>query len=472
MNQSTKQAHQRVGGISRALADFVVDTRFEQLDREALRYARYALLDQLGVSLAATTLGEGCSAFSDLAITQGGAGESTLFASKARVPAVQAAFANGALSHALDFEDAHDGALVHPNAATIPAALAVAEGLGHVSGRELLTAIAVGCDVVCRLGLALQIPLDDYGWYPPPILSAFGATATAARLYGLSGEQVVNAFSLTLLQNSCSAEIKYNPHSQVRAIRDAFPAQTGVQSALLAARGITGFAEPFEGKAGFFAMVARGHYEPDNIVNKLGEVFEIAQLSFKAWPSCRGTHAYIEAALNLVREEQIAVEEIERIDVQGHRVNQMLAQPRASKCRPATAIDAKFSIPFCVASALIHGSVNLDSFSADARRHEAVLQLAEKVHYHVDDRLQDPAGMTSGRMRIVMNDGCHHDRELDQPYGSPARPLSEEDLLEKFRACVRHARKPLKQEDAEALAAAILSLEQAVDLQQSLFRFL
>jgi 2-methylcitrate dehydratase PrpD len=448
--------------VSSALARFVVTTRYEDLPPATVAATKRCLLDALGVSLAATGCAEGVAAFADLAIEHGGTPSCTIFGRSARVPPVSASLANGALAHALDFEDAHDPSLTHPNAAAVPAALAIAEARGPVDGPRLLTALAIGCDVVCRLGLALRVALDDYGWYPPPILGAFGATAAAAHLLRLNERQVLDAFSLCLCQSVCSAEIKYNPGSLIRAVRDGFAAQAGTLSALLAARGVRGFDEPFEGKAGFFAMFARGHYVAADICRDLGTRFEIERISFKPWPTCRGTHVYIEAALAL--RQQIAIDDIGQIHALGSRLNRMLAEPADTKRAPLTAIDAKFSIPFAVATALRFGAVELHHFTAQALRDPRTLALAQRVSYEVDPGDDGGrAGMTRGTLTLYDNAGRHAVRRVEQPRGSPEAPLSDAELRKKFISCAGAANPPLDETAATLLAERVLTLEHTSD---------
>ena len=445
---------------SAALSRFVSDTRYEDLPPRTIEMTKRCLLDAIGVTLAASTLGEGCSSFVEIAAEHSGQDTSTIIGYKRKAPAVMAAFANGAMAHALDFEDAHDRALVHPNAPTIPAALAAAEAIGTIDGKQLITAIAIGCEVVCRLGFALRVALDDYGWYPPPILGAYGATAAAAHLYGLDASQVCDAFSLTLCQATCSAELKYSPHSVVRAVRDAFAAKTGVLSAQLARKGIRGFDSPFEGKAGFFALFARGNYEPFALVQELGKSYAIDTISFKPWPTCRGTHVYIEAALALAKEHGISPAHIKHIRAQGHRINRMLDEPHEQKRHPATAIDAKFSIPFSVATAICNGEVTLDSFTATSLQNTRVLDLAQRVSFDVveseADTLED---VTRGSLEIETNDGRMHTKHLDRPLGHPEHPLSEADLVRKFLACGMHSGAGQPRADLERIATTILALE-------------
>lgn len=450
--------------LSKSLASFVVATPYDDIPKHTREMAKRCVLDGLGVSLAATGLADVCRPFVEHALEQGGHSQSTVFASGARVPAAMAAFANGALAHALDFEDAHDKSLLHPNAPTIPAALAACEAFGPIDGKELIAAIVLGCDVACRLSLALRVPLDEYGWYPPPMIAAFGATAAVGRLLKLDAQQLIDAFSLTLGQATCSAELKFSPHSDIRAVRDAFPAQIAVTSALLARKGVRGFERPFEGRAGFFALYARGAYAPEVVTQSLGERFEIDEISFKPYPSCRGTHVYIEAAAQLVRDHRIDPSDIAAIELSGSRLNLMLAEPIAQKRRPATAIDAKFSLPFTVATSLRRGTVTLDDFTERALNDSAVLDLASRVNFTVDPT-RGTAGpdVLRGSVELRLNEGRRVRLEIDEPSGSPGRPASEAALIEKFRDCCRRARSEPTAARIDSWLERILTLEKCID---------
>jgi 2-methylcitrate dehydratase PrpD len=453
-------------GVSEALARLVSKTRYEALPAATVEMTKRCLLDAVGVTLAASTLGEGCAAFVELALEQGGVSESCVIGYRRKLPALMAAFANGAMAHALDFEDTHERSLLHPNAAAVPAALAVAQALGQVSGKELLVALAVGCEVVCRLGDALRVGLDEYGWYPPPILGAFGATAAAGRLYGLDTRQMLDAFSLTLNQATCSAEIKHSPLSLVRGVRDAFAAKAGVLSAQLARKGVRGFDAPFEGEAGFFALYARGQYDPDAIGERLGEHFAVESISFKPWPSCRGTHACIELALDLAQRHRLRPERIARVRVFGPPLARMLAEPLQHKRRPSTAIDAKFSIPFTVATALRHGAVALQHFTQDCLQDEAVLELAARVDFESLPAASSAESASGGALVIETHAGETHRGQVAAPYGHPQHPMSLQALLAKFEDCARHARSELLPESLRVIADRALSIEQLDDVSE------
>jgi 2-methylcitrate dehydratase PrpD len=457
-------------GLSLRIAEHVSSADYAKLPPSVIAATKRSLLDALGVMLAATTLGEGTDAFADLALAAAAPDGVALFGRGARAPLTMAVLANGALAHAIDFEDGHDGAPVHPNAVQIPAALGLAESIGGVSGQTLIAALAVGCDLTCRMGLCLTTDPASLGWYPPPILGGFGAVAACARLAGLTPQQTVAAFSLLLCSATCSGEIKYSPRSHVRAVRDAFPAQAAVQAVLLARRNLVGFDAPLEGKAGFFALYAQGGYDQGALIDGLGQNFEGEMLTTKAWPSCRGTHAFIEGALAIRREPGFAWQDIAGIDLRGHPVMRMLDEPHEGKRAPSTAIDAKFSAPFTTALALLHGAVTLESFVPEALGQSDVIALARKTSFAA---MEDAAtaNIASGAIRVRMKDGRVLERVIMHPLGSPANPIDAPALEAKFRSCAAYAATPLSAGTVDQIITTVNQLEEIQDVSR-LFQLL
>lgn len=446
-------------GLSLRLARFVTQTPVALMPPSALHAAARVVLDSTGVMRAASALSPEVLPFIEQAV-EGGPGPSIVLGTAHSVRAPLAALANGAMAHSLDYEDAFDAAPVHPNASLVPAVLALSQSQGPVGGRDFLAAIAMGCDVACRIALCLRQRLEDGGWYPPPIIAAFGAVAGAARILHLSPRQLLDAWSMLLLQNSCAGEIKYDRDTVIRAVREAFPAQVAVQVAQLARRGVRGFDAPLEGRAGFFRLFASGRFDVDTLFADLGQRWHIEQLSFKPWPSCRGTHAAIECALQLSK--AVDWRDIRQIRIEGCEVHRMLAEPIERKRAPQTAIDAKFSLPFTVAAALVTGRVDLDSFAGPALGHLDVLALAGLASF----TLRDDWGMeraVSGAVQITLLDGRVLRHEVLEPRGAPVRPLGESDLTAKFVDCAGRAQNALAPGPADALAGRILNLADDAD---------
>ncbi len=453
-------------GISAKLADFAACWPAERISAQTLKAAKRCLLDGLGVMLAASGLSDDIPPFADTARALG-RGEATVLGFNSQVSAPAAAFANGAMAHALDFEDSFDAAPSHPNASLLPAVLAVIETGGPCSGLELLAAIAIGCDLACRLALSPTQPLDGRGWYPPPLFGLFGATAAVGRLLGLDPRQMLDAWSFALCQAGGPGEIKHAGETVLRAVREAFPAQAAVTAGLLAKRNVRGFDAPFEGEGGFFRLYAGGEYDPASLLEALGERFYIEELSFKPWPACRGTHAFIEAARDIMTQHGRPAETIEEIRLSGGMAHRMLLEPIERKRNPKTVIDAKFSLPFTVATTFCFGDVTLESFTperlADARLHA----LAGKISYEIDPQWgYDRAA--SGAVQVRYADGFTCSAHVGLALGHPRHPMSDAALAEKFTDCVGHARGGWTQASARKFAEAIDRIEEVADVRKVL----
>jgi 2-methylcitrate dehydratase PrpD len=453
--------------VSAPLAEVVCGVTFSALPVAAIRAAKWSLLDALGVMMAASGTAGGCDAFVSVSRNAGSHGPCALIGRSDFVSAALAATVNGALSHALDFEDTYDDIPVHPSAAVVPAALAVAQQMTGMNGSRLLSALAIGADTNCRLGLALDVDIEQWGWYPPPILGVHGAAAAAGHLLELTPHQMCQAWSLALCQVTCSNEFKRSPDSTLRAIRDGFAAQAGIQSAWLARYGVKGFDLPFEGESGLYALYARGQYSPSRLLSDLGAIFEGAHVSYKLWPSCRGTHAFVEAALQY-RDADIRAEQVAEIRMFGSPVQQMLGEPPHIKRSPRTAIDAKFSAPFCAALALTRGRVTLEDFDATGLNDPAILALAQRATLDVDPSA-DPRRLVSGTMQIRLHSGENLERRVVTPLGSPSNPISEAQLIKKFRDCAAMAFQPLRSAAESRLIDMVLNLERLENLDETLF---
>ena len=451
------------------LAEHVASVGFASLPRSVVEITKRSLLDALGVSLGASGQGEGCAAFVQLAMaTGGGCPESTILGYGDKVAAPMAALANGAMAHALDFEDAYDGAPAHPNAPVVAALLAEAEAMGGVSGQRFLTALAVGCDLVCRLALAIEVDVTKAGWYPPPIFGAYGATAAVASLRGLTPRQVLDAFSLTLCQATCSAEIKYSPQSAIRAVRDAFAAQAGVLSVRLALGGVMGFDHPMGGKAGVLKLYGGEQVNLDVLTGQLGQTFLGEGVSFKVWPACRGTHAFIEMALALRADPEFDLEAVEEFRASGGPLQQMLMEPRDVKLAPESAINAKFSIPYVLALALVRGRVTLDDFDEGSLHDPAILRIANRVTFERAPGWGHQVG-NAGKLDVRLRDGGLIQRQVNPALGHPDHPVDQDTLVAKFKDCAARAIRRLAGSEADRWVQAVLNLETADDVAAAIF---
>lgn len=453
-------------GASSTLVRHCCRATYETIPGAALDAAKRSLLDAIGVSAAASGLAPECLPFVELARDQG-RGPCTILGFGERAAPIAATLANGALAHALDFEDAHDEALVHPNAPVVPVLLAIAESEPPVDGRRFLAAMAVGCDLTCRLSLACGRLLHARGWYPPSLLAGFGATVAGAHLLGLDERQTLDALSLVLGQLGAHGELVHAGGSVMRSVRDAFPAQAALASVLLARRGVRGYDEPLEGEAGFFRVYAGGDVDEEPLLAGLGETYAGAAISFKPWPSCRGTHAFVEGALALVDGFGLRAGEVERVRLAGAPVvGSIVAEPRARKLAPGSVIEAKFSVYSTVALALADGAVTLATFDDERLDDESLLDLAQRITFEATPSVPVAGGVVA----VERRDGTRLEHRVGSVLGSPANPLSDDALTAKFLDCIAHAATPLEPGRARRLAQDLLRLEEVDDVAAALAR--
>jgi len=375
-----------------------------------------------------------------------------------------AAFANGAMAHCLDYEDTLETAFIHPNAAVVPAALAVAETIGGVTGSDLLIALALGCDLASRIGLSLEGAIGRrFGLRA--MAGAIGATAAAGKLLRLGEEALVHAFALTMSQGSLSTAALGYARSDMRAVREAFAAKSGVLSAQLAVNGVRAFEQPFEGHLGWYDLHTGDRSLAAGLLDGLGHDYLGTRVSFKPWPSCRGTHACIEATLNLVARHQISVSAVDKITLTVNAAWKGLCEPTTRRRRPQTAMEAKSSLPFVVASALLNGPIKLTSFTPAAIHDEKVLSLVDRIDCVLRDGQGDWA-TTAGAVSLYLCDGRVLSETIVVSLGHPERPMSDSALMEKFLECVSYAYVPVERGRAVELGEAIMNLEATRDIAE------
>ncbi|MDP2953706.1 MAG: MmgE/PrpD family protein, partial [Chloroflexota bacterium] len=379
----------------------------------------------LGVIVAASGMTPGLKELVDLVKEGGGKKESTILGFGGRVPAWMAAFANGAMSHCLDYDDIHYWVAGHPSSSTVPSACAVAERLGKVSGKDLIAAVALGNDLLPRLGYSVGL---DTPWHST-LFSFFATAITSGKLLRLNGEQMVDALGLAFCQAAMTRELRVGVGSDIGGMRNAFPSKGGVFSALLAQRGIRGVRSCLEGKAGLYNVYFGGKYDRNALTADLGKKFHGADMGYKAWPACGVTHAYIDSTLALVKEYDIRPEDVAEITVFVGNRGMELCQPLEARRRPAMTMDAKYSLPFTTAVAVANRGVVIRDYSVENLSNPAVLEVARKVTPKLDAEYNMSREHRAGKLEIRMKDGKVYSRGTYFPYGHPKNPISREDLV-------------------------------------------
>jgi Uncharacterized protein involved in propionate catabolism len=432
--------------LTRALLEDYVGLR--DVTPAAKAAVAIALADGLSVMVAASGLEPSVAPMLDYA-SDSGAGPSTLIGTGCRVSSVMAALGNGALAHAIDFEDTFEEGKIHPNASLIPAVLALAEAEG-ATGAEVIRALALGCDFACRLSLALDGDPAERGWYHPPILSGLGATLGCCLLLDLDADTALNALGLLAAQFMLADELKRSPLSHLRAVREGLAARAAVEAALLARAGVVAVEQPLEGPGGVFPILT-GNVPRQSAFAGIGRHFYGPEVGVKQWPSCRGTHSAIVAAQRL-RDRGVTPSAVTQVTVAVSPPNDMLFVPRQQRIAPRTAIDAKFSIPFVFATALEHGALDLASFTPERLISADTLELASRIHM---DASPPPPG-TEAVYTLPISDGTSLTEIVDAVPGLRAADTTLEAIAPKLQACLEAGRKPV---DCHDLLTAVARLE-------------
>lgn len=446
-------------GITSALAAFAADLTYERLPPEVVQTLKQIVLDTLGTTLAANTLGAGCQELLALARSSSGSPESTLIGLGMKVPAVMAALVNGGLAHALNYDCSGQGG--HVGATTLPAALATAEQRGAVSGKELLAALAAGAEIQSRIGAAVAAAEDsERKILRGQLWGYFGAAASAGRVLRLPPHQMHHALGLALMQAGGTRQVVLDGDPPAKAVYAAFPNQAGTLSAFLARAGLNAAYAVFEGEAGFFALFYEGVYNETALdTTRNTHQFYLLDTAFKPWPTTAVAHPFIEAALKVRADHGIAGDEIESVRVRGGAHIRPWCEPLSERQRPQNAAAAANSVIFAVAKALANRNVTLADFTPNGLRQPEALRLAERTSYVIEGDLGETA-----LVEVTTASGQHVMSRVDIPRGHPPRPLTFSQLTEKFLDCAQYAAVPLRKETLERVVGSIEHLEEIEDV--------
>ncbi len=447
--------------LTRTVSQNIVRTDYTDLPPAVIEATKRSILDIIGVMLPSSTLEQACIALAKITKEQGGKEESTILGFGGKTSCLSAAFLNGSLTHAMDYDDTTDAPPYHPTASAFPAALAIAEKAGNVSGKELITAVALGTDLGVRLSAALKPhTFVDSPWFNVTTLGPFAVAAAAGKILGLSEDEMINALGLAANRVFGSGIISRAPGSQMRAIRDGFTNREGLLCAMMAGNGIHGGNSALEMT---FNVYYQDEYDPQILLADLGKKFRGSEASLKPWPACRSTHACIQASLEIVRKHGIKPEQIKEVLLIVGEQSQPNCEPLEIKRKPGFSIEAKFSLPFAVAVALTKNEVKITHFLQENLRDPLVMEMAEKITYKVDKSF---GLFVPAEVEIKTVDGKLFSERTELIYGNPEKPMSSADHLAKFKDCIRYSKNPLSADKTEQLIEKILKMEDVKNISE------
>ncbi len=456
--------------ISQRIAEFADRLRFDHIPKAVTDQAKLLVLDCVGIALASGTYDfaqRARGAVMDLAGGwaggQPGAGRATAIGFPGTLPLRDAVHLNGLLVHGLDFDDTHPGGIIHASASAFPTALGVAEARG-LSGRDLLLGYVLGVEVSTRLGMAAKGAFHQVGFHPTGVMGAFGAAVLAARLEGTSTEAIAHAQGFVGSQAAGSLEF-LETGAWTKRSHPGWAGVCGITSAAFAARGFESPPRIYEGRFGLYASHLGAAHEADlaACTKGLGEEWETMHVAIKPYPACHFTHAFADAMLALRAKHDLAPEDIASIRcLIAAGEMKTVCEPEASKRRPRSTYDAQFSVPFIVGSALARGQVTLAEIREDTLTDPVILGVAAKVTCEPDPDSGFPQHF-SGEVIVETTDGrtLRHREQVNR--GADTRPLSEDDITDKFYGNARLARGA---DRAEQILEGVLELENVADVRR------
>ena len=435
-------------GETAVLAEFVESVVYDDVPSEAIEHAKTAIRDYVGVAIFGShhEVGEQMTSYVD---AYGGDGDATVIhRSPKSTPA--AALANGAFGHAIDYDDTFESIVIHPTSPVFAAALAATDE-ADATTEDLLLGYVVGCEAAFRVGHSTYPEHYQNGWHSTGTAGSFGATAAAASVLGLDAEEIARAFGIVA---SGSSALKKNFGTMTKPLHAGHAAQIGVRATLLAREGFTSDPEVLEGENGYnHVMTTDGAYDPSEITDGLYEEWAVQDIGYKPYPSGVITHAAMDAMRDLVTEHDLEPDDVEEVVV----TLEQAADEMLIHAQPDDALQAKFSIEFCLAAVLREGDAGIHEFTDEYVTQEATREVIDKVTRDFREEIfGDQYAGYGAILQVTTTDGETLDTEVRYAPGSPNNPVSEDRLRAKFFEC---AETQLDTDEAEALEAAILDLE-------------
>ncbi len=409
--------------IVEKFAAYAVDSRARPVPAEALHHAKRAVIDWYAALLPGAVVAPATLLEKALA--------EDLDRGKARLPLGRrsstrtAALINGAAAHTVEVDDIFKFGIYHPGAPTISAALPVAQAAGS-NGEAFLRAVIVGYEISTRIGKAMGRAHYKY-WHNTGTVGCFGAAAAAAELYGLDAKRFAHALATTATF-AAALQQAFRMDSMSKPLHAGHAAEAGILAAAGAREGVTGSLDVIEGEAGFGVAMSDGP-DWDKAVATLGSEFHITQMTFKNHACCGHTFAAIDGAQEVQRKLGVKPADIARVKVGSYRA----AKEVSGYENPATPAEARFSLKYVVANALVHGSVRLAAFEPACMEDKVTRDLMKKIEVTIDPELDASfPGQRAARVAIETTDGRKADYLQPARKGDPELPLTDRDLEDKF----------------------------------------
>jgi 2-methylcitrate dehydratase PrpD len=439
--------------ISKNLSEFILKIQYEDIPPNIIRLAKMCFLDWLGCTIAASD-SETAHIFIDIAREMGGNPDATIIPYGDKTSVLNAALVNAALSHFLELDDIHKKAMYHPGVPVIPAVLAVSEK-EKINGKAFITALVIGYEIGIRIGIAIN-PSHFRIWHTTGTAGTFASAAATGKIMGLSQEQLIHALGNAGTQAAGLWEF-ISDGAMTKPLHPAKAAQNGLLSSLLAQKGFTGPSRIIEGKQGFVRATSE-ETNLESIITDLGKHYSMGEVGFKVHAGCRHTNSPVDGTLVLVQQYNLKPEDITKITV---RIYQ-LAMDLTGNLNPKNPTDGKFSISYCVASAIRFRHCNIPVFSQELLDDPQTKNLLKKIRLVVDESLEKefPQGYAS-IVEIETADGKRYSQRTNYAKGDPENPVGWEEIGLKFKNLCGNR---LSEESIEGIIRAADKLDDISDI--------
>lgn len=409
-------------GPTATISQYLSSARYDDLPDSVIHEAKRSFLNWLGVAIGASRH-ETVEIALRVVGKIGGSPAASILGRADKTDICRAAFLNGTSSHIFDFDDTHLATIIHPTGPVAAAILALAETEGR-SGREFLLALILGMEVECRIGNAVYPAHYDIGWHITGTAGIFGAATAASNLLGSDTKAIAQSIGLAATQASGLREM-FGTMSKPFHVGRA--AENGLLAALLAKEGFTSSETAIEAPRGFANVLSTAH-DYDELTSGLGDRFEILKNTYKPYACGIVIHPSIDGCIQLRDRFALVPEEIEAVELQ---VNPYVLELTGKK-EPRSGLEGKFSIFHSAAVALIDGAARVDQYTDERVADPRVIDLRRKVTAVPDKAIKEDAA----QIAITLQSGERHHLKVAHAHGSLARPMSDEDLEEKFRSLV------------------------------------
>jgi len=445
---------------TQTLATYISELSYKHIPQAVISHVKFCLIDSLGCALFGSTLqwGKIITSF----VKEMGKGKGALiWGDGTEVPSTSAPLANGTLIHSFEMDDLHRVGVIHPGAEAIPATDALVRRAGNVDGKRFLTAVVAGYEVGCRVAMTGGAAQLRRGFHPSATSGTFAAGAAAAKMLQLNSSKTLHALGIAGTQ---AAGLMAAQHaSMVKRMHPGRSAQAGVYGALLAAKGFTGIEDILEAPYGGFCSTFCDNPNLSHLTQDLGKRFETLNVGCKPYPCCGSNHTSIDALKKILSNHpEVSAENVDKIRIRTTRATKLhVGWPY----KPNSMTTAQMNLPFCVAVLLHDRDFFVDQITEKSIHSDAVLNTANKIEVVEDPEFESlgDEGRHGVNLEVHLQNGTRYSEQILHAKGSDQHPMSEDEILQKFRLL---ASRVISRPRLEKLEDTLLRLEKLDDARK------